>query len=370
MEECNTRTASQKSDLRVLYICMTNKIISFIFIVAFIGICFLLFGKNTQLSTLKSPLSYTSFFVQPTPTPLPFQEMTVPYLRKKEYKSALTELNFEYERENYTVYTTSYTSDGLKINGLITKPMGEQPKEGWPAIVFVHGYIPPNQYETLGRQYTDYVDYLARNGFVIFKIDLRGHGSSQGEPGGGYYGSDYVIDALNAYAALESANFVKKDAIGMWGHSMAGNILSRSMAVKTTIPAAVIWGGAVFSYTDQQKYGIQDSSYQPQPNASQRQSKRRQLLEKVGSPSAQSAFWQQVAPIYYLNDLKGAIELHHAVDDDVVNVGYSRDLKAALDKTKVEHQLYEYETGGHNISGESFNIAMERTVEFFKKHLK
>jgi fermentation-respiration switch protein FrsA (DUF1100 family) len=151
---------------------------------------------------------------------------------------------------------------------------------------------------------------------------------------------------------------------------MAGNIISRSMAAKPTIPAGVIWGGAVFSYLDQLKYGIQDASYQPQPNAGQRQNRRRELLAKVGSPSAQSTFWNQVAPTNFLNDLKGTIQLHHAVDDNVVNVGYSRDLKTELDKTSGKHELYEYESGGHNISGSSFNTAMERTVEFFKKNLK
>lgn len=89
---------------------------------------------------------------------------------------------------------------------------------------------------------------------------------------------------------------------------------------------------------------------------------------KYGSLSATSVFWRQVAPTN-LNDLKGAIEIHHAQDDTVVNIGYSRDLIALLDKTKVPHQYYEYPTGGHNISGESFTLAMQRTVEFFKKYL-
>ena len=48
------------------------------------------------------------------------------------------------------------------------------------------------------------MDYLAQNGFVVFKIDLRGHGDSEGEPGGGYFGADYVTDTLNAHSALET----------------------------------------------------------------------------------------------------------------------------------------------------------------------
>jgi uncharacterized protein len=305
------------------------------------------------------------------PTPLPFREMTVPFLREREYKSNLSELEPAYNGANYTAYLTSYDSDGFKVNGLVTIPAGDQPEGGWPAIVFIHGYIPPTLYETNGEAYSSYIDFLAGNGFVVFKIDLRGHGDSEGEAGGGYYGSDYVVDALNARAALQASDFVNPEKIGLWGHSMAGNVSMRAFAARPEIPAVVIWGGAVYSYVDMQKYGIQDNSYRP-PNPTgntQRANRRRELFEKHGSPSAQSVFWQQVAPIYYLDDLKGAISLHHAVDDDVVNIGYSRDLNALLDKTSVEHEMNEYASGGHNISGSSFNEAMQRTVAFYKKYL-
>lgn len=333
------------------------------FILGSILILFLVpkfFGKNISL-----PNQIKNVII----APVPFKEITIPYLRERSYKSKLNDLQKIAENNNYTSYLTSYESDGLKINGLLTKPTGEMPKNGWPAIVFIHGYIAPTQYKTLER-YVDYVDYLARSGFVVFKIDLRGHGDSEGKAGGGYYGSDYVIDTLNAYAALETSNFVNSHAIGLWGHSMAGNTVLRSFAAHPTIPAVVIWAGAGYSYTDLAKYGLHDESYRPLQSVTSRANLRRDLYEKVGSPSATSPFWQQVAPTNYLNDLKGAIQIHHAIDDPAVNIGYSRDLMKLLDKTSVPHELYEYQTGEHNISGVSFDVAMERTVEFFKKYLK
>jgi dipeptidyl aminopeptidase/acylaminoacyl peptidase len=305
----------------------------------------------------------------PSPTLMPFHEMTVPYLRERKYESKLGNREELVRNDAYSSYLTSYTSDGLRINALLTEPTGERPAAGWPAIVFVHGYVPPTEYVT-NERYVDYVDYLARNGFVVLKIDLRGHGTSEGEPGGGYYGSDYVVDALNAYAALQAADFVNPKAIGMWGHSMAGNILMRSVAARPDIPAVVIWAGAVYSYEDQRKYGINDNSYRPPENVTRQQNKRKELFEKYGSPSASSPFWAQVAPTNYLQDIHTAIQIDHADDDDVVNIGYSRDLMALLDKTSIPHEFYEYPTGGHNIQGASFTLAMERTVEFFKKYLK
>jgi uncharacterized protein len=306
---------------------------------------------------------------KPSATPFPFEELTIPYLKTKEYKSNLGELERVSDNGSYTSYLTSYTSDGLKINGLLTKPVGEMPEGGFPAIVFMHGYIPPRQYQTLER-YVDHVSTLGRNGFVVFKIDLRGHGNSEGEPGGGYYSSDYIIDVLNAHAALQNSDFVNPNKIGLWGHSMAGNVLLRAMAAKPEIPAVVIWAGAGFTYTDLSEYGISDASYQPQPTDSERQRRRQRMRELYGDPKDGNPFWKLVAPTNYLGDLKGAIQLNHAVNDDVVSIEYSRNLNKILDGTKVPHALHEYSDGGHNITGGSFTQAMQNTVDFFKEHLK
>lgn len=314
---------------------------------------------NTKSSSLANVVN---------PTQIPFIEMTIPYLRGREYNSKLGEREEVSRNANYTSYLTSYDSDGNKVYGQLTIPTGGMPAGGWPAIVFVHGYIPPSLYQTFSN-YGDYVDYLARNGFVVFKIDLRGHGDSEGEPGGGYYSSDYVIDVLNAKAALQDASFVNPEKIGFWGHSMAGNVVSRAMAASPDTPAIVLWGGAGYSYSDLQKYGIDDNSYRPPTDQSRSRQRRNLLNETHGQFDPNSGFWKMVPATNYLSDIKGAIQLDHAINDDVVNVGYSRDFNTLLDKTNIPHELNEYPTGGHNINGASFVPAMQNTVEFFKKYL-
>ena len=177
--------------------------------------------------------------VSPTPTPFPFSEMTIPAMRSRGYDSKLNELSKYSENSSYTSYLTSYGSDGFKINGLLTIPKGNKPTDGYPAVVFVHGYIAPTIYKTTER-YGDYVNYLARNGFVVFKIDLRGHGDSEGDASGAYYSADYVVDTLNAYSALQNFDVVNPKTIGLWGHSMSGNVVFRAFTVKPEIPAVVI----------------------------------------------------------------------------------------------------------------------------------
>ncbi len=307
-------------------------------------------------------------FPAPSPIPVPFVEMTIPYLRQKSYSSKLSELKQISTTNAYVSYRTSYISDGLTVYGLLTVPTGPKPAKGWPAIVFIHGYIPPTLYKT-EKNYVAYVDQLAKNGFVVFKIDLRGHDQSQGEASGAYYSSDYIVDVLNARSALASFDQVNPNAIGLWGHSMAGNVVLRSLAVQPNIPAAVIWAGAVYSYADFANYGLNDNSYRPPTDNSERLKRREQLFAAHGQFSPGSPFWKQVAPTNYLSDLKTAIQIHHAVDDPVVNIGYSRELNQLLNSTSVTHELFEYPSGGHNLSGTSFNTAMQRTVDFFKTHL-
>jgi len=316
-----------------------------------------------------SPLSNLSQTLSPASTPFPFQELTIPYLKSRPYQSRLGELEPVAAHTNYTAYLTSYDSDGLRINAFLTKPSGDEPAGGWPAIVFVHGYISPTLYSTL-EKYADYVDYLARNGFVVFKIDLRSHANSEGTASGAYYSGDYIIDTLNARTALSSSGFVNPDKVGLWGHSMAGNIVLRSLAAAPDIPAVVIWAGAVYTYSDMREYGINDNSYRPPTADTLRQREREKLRAAHGDFNLDDPFWQLVPATNFLGSVKGAIQIHHAVGDPVVSIDYSRNLNKILDQTNIPHQLIEYPSGGHNITGANFTKAMANTVEFFHDHLQ
>ena len=346
---------------------MTNKKLLYLGLPLFFGTILVIWTNFNQTLETQSQME------NPSPNPLdssfPFQEMTIPYLQKQPYQSSLGNLELYEQKELYTSYFTHYNSNNLKINALLTKPKGEMPQGGWPGIVFVHGYIPPKEYKT-NEKYVDYVDYLAANGFVVFKIDLRGHGDSQGQANGAYYSSDYIVDTLNAYAALQSADFIHPQKVGLWGHSMAGNVILRTMAVKKDIPAAVIWAGAVYTYQDLSDYGISDASYQMPSGESPQSRRRRELFSIHGQFDAESEFWQKVIPINYLNGVQTKLQIHHALDDSVVSINYSRNLDKILDGKQISHQIYEYSSGGHNINGANFNDAMAQTTAFFKQILQ
>ena len=239
--------------------------------------------------------------------------------------------------------------------------------------MFNHGYIPPKIYQTT-EKYTAYVDYLARSGFVVFKIDLRGHGNSEGEASGSYFSPGYTIDAISALKSLQTLDFVDPQGIGMWGHSMAGNLVLRAMLIEPDIKAGVIWAGAVYSYDDFMTYRISDSTYQtPEPAENDDdpdpRRKTRVIFESYGWPDTQVDYWKAVSLTENITYLTHPLHIHHAEDDAVVNIGYSFDLAAKLQENAKHYAFYTYEGGGHNLISPYFDQAMLRAVSFFKENL-
>ena len=255
---------------------------------------------------------------------------------------------------NYRRYIASYQSDGLKIFGLLTIPNGPRPATGWPVIIFNHGYIPPTVYRTTER-YVAYVDAFARNGYIVFKPDYRGFGSSQGTAVRAYYAPDDTVDVLNAVTTMQRYGNADPNRIGMWGHSMGGNITLRALVIDPRIKVAVIWAGVNATYKDLME------NWHPtggEPVATQ-----------FGSPEQNPGFWDSISPMAYLGDITAPIQLHQGTADTEVPLQFSQTLANDLHAAGKTVELYTYAGADHNIA-QGFTLAMARSVAFFDHYLK
>lgn len=291
---------------------------------------------------------------------------------------------------NYSRYVVTYLSDGYKIYALMTVPdgtgpTGAKPTTGWPVIIFNHGYIPPTEYRTTER-YVAYVDAIARSGYIVFKSDYRGWGSSEGGnvAGGGYGTPELTVDVLNAVASLRAYPDADPNRVGMWGHSLGGQLTLRAMVVSQDIRAGVIWGGVVPPYSDIiARWDFMDRAattpQTPRPTQPANYAVAwvrdfsnwaQDFRNKYGAPEQNPDFWATISPNTYLADLSGPIALHHSTTDEMVPLAWAETLAEQLEAADGQpFEFHTYPGDNHNISA-NFGVAMQRTVAFFDRYVK
>lgn len=299
---------------------------------------------------------------------------SIEYLRKQDYPgSNLVIEQTLTPKPNYNQYIASYRSEGLKIYGLLTVPDGKKPKEGFPVIIFNHGYIPPAEYRT-AEKYESYVDAFARNGYIVFKSDYRGNGNSEGSPGsgGGHTSPAYTIDVLNALSSLKKYKDANPQKIGMWGHSMGGGITLRALVISKDIKAASIWAGTV-GPVGQAWSGGRSRPNHAHPSGStdfgSGPNNNQGLEQQYGTVSQNPQFWSAIDPLNYLQDINVPVQLEHGLADEEVDPKVSQNLNDKLKALGKNVEYYTYEGDNHNISN-NFNLAIQRSVDFFDKYLK
>jgi uncharacterized protein len=268
---------------------------------------------------------------------------------------------------NYRQWVASYRSDGLKILALLTIPKQKAPKNGFPVVVFNHGYIPPEVYRTT-EKYLAYQAGFASRGYIVFKPDYRGHGFSEGQPSSAYTSPGYTADVMNAVSSIKKLPQADNNNIGIWGHSMGGYLALRALVLGSGAKAAVIWGGVVAPHLEIFKFW---NTRTRADNARYRRysAQREALYKQYGSPTENPAFWNAMSANTFITAPIAPVQLHHGITDDVVPVQFSRTLTAGLKKVGSVVELYAYPRTDHNLS-QSFNSAMRRSVAFFDRYLK
>ncbi len=298
--------------------------------------------------------------------------LSISKMRQYQYDGSQLTLEQKIDSDgDYDKYIASYISDNLKIYGLLTIPHGQMPDNGWPAIIFNHGYIRPNKYKTTAY-YKPYIRSLSNAGYVVFMPDYRGHDKSQGEPDSQYFSTSYTIDALNAMASIKNFKYSNPDKIGMWGHSDGGNVIMRALLIKPEdIKVAVIWGGVMASYDILTSDWQQMVTYQqPEYDLKIENKHMDELIKSYGWPKDNPEFWRTIDPLNYLSEIITPIQLHVGEKDEEVPTKFSEDLHNNLLSLNKISEYYNYPNGDHNIINPNYHLAMQRTIEFFDKYLK
>jgi uncharacterized protein len=238
------------------------------------------------------------------------------------------------------------TTDHLTEYGLMDLPTGTAPAGGWPTIILCHGYFNPDQYQTTTGYLTDMTFYV-QHGFAVIKPDFRGQGLSldAGQPDGAYYSMDYNTDVMSLISAVGQTNYLNKNDISLWGHSMGAYIALRAAVLSPQIKNVILISGPVGTVQDMfsDYMAISDKD-----NPLALKLRETELL-KYGTPITDPKFWEATSPLNYLKQLKANVEINVGSDDQTVPPKFSAELDSALTTAGISHQYYVYAGGNHGL---------------------
>ena len=252
--------------------------------------------------------------------------------------------------DSIEIYSITYLSGGLKINGLLVQP---KKKGKYPCVIYnrggnrelgslktAHGAI------TLGQ--------IAKEGYVVIASQYRGNGGSEGqEEFGGQDVNDVVIltEVLKEIVSADSEN------IGMYGWSRGGMMTYIALTKTENIKAAVVGGAVSDSYEMiRDRPGMETKVFDELiPNYKENKEKE---LNKRSAITWVDKFPKNV-PILML----------HGNSDWRVKPEQSLTLALEFEKNRVPYRLIMFEGGDHGIS-EHRKEVNEQVIAWFDKYLK
>ena len=284
---------------------------------------------------------------------------------------------------DYNSNLMSYYSDSLKIYALINAPAIEEPKNGFPVMIFGHGFHPePLKYGVSnktgedwrpGDYYRGIPESYAKKGFLTITPDYRGHNVSDGfkYTKTSYLASTYyAVDVLHLVAAIQKLENVDLSNIYYMGHSMGGDVGLKVLLATDKIKAASLWSAVSASTPEQAIYygkwsdknwdNITDKSMQ-------------NYMAQLDSTIQNLGFNYDVSsgdPIHFIDEIYTPIIIHHATDETSVPYRWSESLAAKLYENKKDFRFYSYESENHLFKGANRIKAVERDIEFFEKYNK
>jgi dipeptidyl aminopeptidase/acylaminoacyl peptidase len=245
--------------------------------------------------------------------------------------------------------------DGAEVYARLYKPANF--KRGGPAVIFVHGagYL-QNVHRWWSSYFREYMfhHFLMENGYCVIDIDYRASSGYGRDWRTGIYrfmGGKDLTDNVDAARYLVSDHGVDPKRIGLYGGSYGGFITLMALFTEPDVFAA---GAALRPVTDWAHYNHGYTS------------------NILNTPQKDAEAYKKSSPIYFAQNLKGALLICHGMVDTNVHFQDSVRLTQRLIELRKENwELAVYPVEDHGfVEPTSWADEYKRIFKLFEQNLR
>ena len=252
-------------------------------------------------------------------------------------------------------FGTLKAEDGQTLYYSILKPADFDPSKTYPAIVEVYG---GPHVQTVDRDWESLSDqYLARQGYIVFRLDNRGmanRGKAFEDVIYRQTGGPEVRDQLRGVDWLKSQPFVDADRVAIQGWSYGGY-----MTLMTILQAPEGTFAAAASGAPVTDWSLYDTFY---------------TERYMDTPEDNADGYDKSSVFYHLDRLDGDLPpllLMHGMADDNVTFDNSTRLMAKMQEKGIVFDLMTYPGQRHGIRGQALQTHLMKTrMAFLNRELK
>jgi len=241
----------------------------------------------------------------------------------------------------------NYMSDGLKVIGLIARPIIQANKK-YPVIVYNRGGTGNSGKNTIANLKEVFYP-LTQAGYVVLASQYRGNDGGQGKDELG--GSD-VNDVAALFDIIHTIDYLDKENIFMFSYSRGGLMTYQILRRKFPVKAAAVTCGITDLIEFEKAFPYAKRIFESMiPNL----------------PEHRDSEYQKRSVMYWPEAINVPLLLLHASDDSVVNVKQAQTLAAKLTELGKPHELVIYPHGDHALT-EYRPAINQRVIAWFARY--
>ncbi len=243
--------------------------------------------------------------------------------------------------------------DGLTIHGYLTLPKGKENEKNLPLVVNPHGGPWLRDY----WEFNSEVQFLANRGYAVLQMNFRGslgYGKKFMEAGYKEWGKAMQDDISDGVNWLIKKGVIAPKRIAIYGISYGGYAALAGITFTPELYACAI------DYVGLSNLFTVFENLPPYWEQI-----RKDLEEKIGSPTEDKELLEAVSPIFHIDNIKCPLFVAQGANDIRVKKEHSEQIVAALKSKNIPVEYMIKDNEGHGFSNEENRFDFYRAMEIF-----